>query len=57
LTPHSGYKKVIKNEAGGKALFLLFDPDDGGNAFIRKFSEFLPDYMASYATGEYSSDS
>jgi hypothetical protein len=57
LTPQSGYKKVIsKNHAAGRALFLLFDPGDGGNAFIRKFSEFLPDYMASYATEEYSSN-
>jgi hypothetical protein len=23
---------------------LLFDPEDGGNAFLRKFPEHIPDY-------------
>jgi hypothetical protein len=30
----------------GYLLGLLFDPEDGGDTFLRKVSEFLPDYTA-----------
>jgi hypothetical protein len=31
-------------------LGLLFDLEDGGNAFLRRVGELLPDYVTSYPT-------
>jgi hypothetical protein len=46
LPPYYGSKNMPSNKPEGSKLCLFFDPEDGGDIFIRKVGSYSADYTA-----------